>query len=453
MGIFDNMANLSQGDMIALKFFGNMATPPSRIPVPLAYSFAHAGEGIPDYQKQSIDTQMGQLTLDQRKALQPYIMNMYKGMAGNSAPMGVPNSGTNGMMGADPDALAAQSLMAAYASGDQKQVSSVLLSIFEHNPVLAGKIKASQESNTLMKTPQGTYTTVPVGGNSSGSSPMSTSEKSAAPVDLYGADNKPINDGGAITTADDKPILPNMTNLFRPDPTGMPKYKTENTETGVNQTKLFQADDTKANVAFTANAASLQNEQFRLKELADVYKQVQSGTLTAQNPELINKLVAWGVVRDPSQIKDLAGVQNALQSHALQIIQQIKDTNANLGGAPTRTFGSEIQNLQEQGENPGAQPEALWNIIGQARGLVDHHLDMIKGWDSIGGLGNRQANGYTLRPDDYARKFIQHHDITDYKTAAQKNMGPFKGMSGNNSANTKIIDGVTYTKINGVWHQ
>lgn len=231
-------------------------------------------------------------------------------------------------------------------------------------------------------------------------------------------------------SGDGKSIIPFVSSArYAPDPSGMPKYPDAKTETDVNQTKIFQDSDNKANAAITTSASSLQNEQFRLKELAAVYKQVQAGTLTAQNPELINKLVAWGVIKDPSEIKNLAGVQNAMQSHILQIIQQIKDTNANMGGAPTRTFGSEISNLMEKGENAGAQPEALWNIIGQAQGIVSHHLDMVKGWDDIGGLGNRLANGNTLRPEDYARKFIGQHDISDYKAAAQKDMGPFKGMA------------------------
>jgi len=189
----------------------------------------------------------------------------------------------------------------------------------------------------------------------------------------------------------------------------------------------MQEEDLKSNQAFASQLASLQNEQFRLKELANVYKKVQSGTLTAQNPELANKLIAWGVIKDPKEIENVAGVQNAMQNHLLQIIQQIRDVNATLGGQFARTYNSEISNLQEKGENSGAQPEALNTIISQSLGIVNHHIDMVNGWQDLGGLGNRQANGYTLRPDDYATQFMLSHDIEDYKQKAQKEIGAFKG--------------------------
>lgn len=276
-------------------------------------------------------------------------------------------------------------------------------------------------------------------------SPQSMTPTQAKGIqDVFGADadkpSQPVVLSGASDEAsskplagDGKPFLPNQDKLYTPDPSGTPKYNTENSNTGVNQTKIFQEADNKANEAFTSNAQSLEQEKSRINNLVDVYKQVQAGTLTAQNPELANKLVAYGIIKDPAEIKNIAGVQTAMQNHILQVLQQIKDTNANLGGQPTRTFGSEIQNLMDKGaETSAAQPEALWNILSQAQGIVDHHLDMVNGWSQIGGLGNRQANGFTMRPDDYARNFIQSHKIEDYKTNAQKEMGPFKGMPGNN---------------------
>lgn len=280
-----------------------------------------------------------------------------------------------------------------------------------------GERELAKSSNTYSKNPQGNMV-LP-------SQNQAESEQSPQQV------------RGGLAAGDGKPIVPQVKDsFFKPDPSGMPKYPEAKTETDVNQTKIAQADDAKSNSALTSQLSSLQNEQFRLKELTNIYKQVQSGTLMAQNPEFINKLIGWGVIKDPAEVKNVAGVQAALQSHVLQIIQQIKDTNANMGNAPTRTFGSEISSLQEKGEDPGAQPEALWNIIGQAKGIVDHHIDMVNGWDKIGGLGNRLANGNTLRPEDYARQFMLNHDIEDYKSKAQKEMGEFKGMSDNKSASS-----------------
>lgn len=434
MGFFDdpNMAALAA----AAGAFGDGAMP-SRMPIPFGATLGHAASAAfqgagnaQDYQAKSMQNQMAQLGLDRAKTMQPYFMKQI--MGGNTGGMGVPTS--------EADQKFQMAYNLAMMSGKSDDAAKVMQSWAEHNPSLAGQIEAEKNKNTLYKTPQGTY--VKGAQINSGGAPQGGGTLPNGQLDNQYANNQPDKSlydvlntvqpskktEAQIIASDGKPLLPGHSNLFQPDPTGSPRYQTDNTETGVNQTKLFQESDMKANEAFTANASSLQNEQFRLKELADVYKQVQAGTLTAQNPELANKLIAWGVIQNPAQIKDVAGIQNALQSHALQIIQQIKDTNANLGGAPTRTFGSEIQNLQEKGESPSAQPEALWNIIGQAKGIVDHHLDMVKGWDTIGGLGNRQANGYTLRPDDYARKFISSHDITDYKTKAQTDMGPFAGM-------------------------
>lgn len=407
-----------------------------------------------------MQNQMGQLNLQRAQAMQPMVMNQINGMTqGNGMPGAPGNTGGNGTSGGGSPAsgYAAQALMAAYASGNQEQISKAYLSLYEHDPALAGQIKNEQEGNTFFKTPEGGYKKGKdmAGGNnpapSAGQPRMASAGGSINPPattavksqDLSPEDNTETNVMPNVISrfpkADDgKPIISGYPRLAPPDPSGLPQYKEATTDSGVALKKELQTVDIKANETLSAQASSLQNEQFRLKELTDVYKQVQAGTLTAQNPELANKLVAWGVIKNPADIKDLAGVQNALQSHVLQIIQQIKDTNANMGGQPTRTFGSEINALQEKGEDPGAQPEALWNIIGQARGIVDHHLDMVKGWDTIGGLGNRVADGNTLRPDDYTRKFIQSHDITDYKTKAQKEMGPFKGMMGNNGQRTVV---------------
>lgn len=345
----------------------------------------------------------------------------------------------------------------------------------------AGPIKAAETANTPYVTPQGTYQMgSQIAGNGAPanpasspalptslqqgianqarpitkpSAPMSNSNAQAmidtfepkdtgkgGPVDLPGAsDNAPQQ---APMAVDGKPLLPNLTNIPAPDPTGSPKFKTENTKTGVEQTIQDQKDAAEGNKAFATTAQSLGQEKSRLDNLIQVYKDVKSGTLTAQNPELFNKLQALGFKDDPASLKDLAGIQNATQNHILQVIQQIKDTNASAGGgAPTRTFGSEITQLLENGESAKGQPEALWNVIGQAKGVVDHHLDMVNGWQKAGGLGNRLAGGYTMRPDDFATQFTTAHNISDYRDKALKEIGPFKGMPGNNGENRiSIVD-------------
>jgi hypothetical protein len=337
----------------------------------------------------------------------------------------------------------------------------------------AGPLRAAETANTPYQTPQGTYTmgSKIMGGMNTPSPTAATAQPQATVAPPIKTEEAQPDTGNAMPNAipgttpgveksplaaDGKTLLPDLTAIPKPDPSGTPKFNTENTKTGVEQTIQDQKDAAEGNKAFAATAQSLGQEKARLDNLIQVYKDVQSGTLTAQNPEFFNKMAALGFHDDPQSIKDLAGIQNATQNHILQVIQQIKDTNANAGGgAPTRTFGSEISQLLENGESTKGQPEALWNVIGQAKGVVDHHLDMVNGWMTAGGLGNRLAGGYTMRPDDFATKFSTHHNITDYRDRALKDMGPFKGMAGNNNAkpSTKVIDGVTYTNINGVWHQ
>lgn len=328
----------------------------------------------------------------------------------------------------------------------------------------AGPIKAAETQNTPYITPQGTYIMgnkiMGSGTAASDSQPPLAAGNPPAPVIVNGKPQAPANMDDILNAqtapkesnvmpnkvvaapaestpmaADGKPLLPNISKIPAPDPSGTPNFKTENTKTGVEQTIQDQKDAAEGNKAFAATAQSLGQEKARLDNLIQVYKDVKSGTLTAQNPELFNKLAALGFHDDPASVKDLAGIQNATQNHILQVIQQIKDTNSNAGGgAPTRVFGSEISQLLENGESTKGQPEALWNVIGQAKGVVDHHLDMVNGWNKAGGLGNRLAGGYTMRPDDFAQQFSTSHDISDYRDKALKEIGPFKGMAGNNDS-------------------
>lgn len=485
MGMFDN---LSPDAMALMAAAGATATPATRVPVPFGYTFGQGVAALPQgqlnyntMQQQQAQTQgaqlanqKSQLDLQRQQTLQPFQMQAMLGAlgaqpSGNAAtglPAGIsPAGGAPGApggnvpmgmpsMSAPSDSLRDQMIASGRLkfalTGDPTELEKAQQAAYENDPQLAGAKTAAQQASTLFKTANGTYVTgaqlgggtqlsstgmpIPASSTITSNPNMSAQGQKDALNELWGDGNptpgKAAIPSPALTAMDGKPVLPNQTNLFQPDPTGTPKYKTDNTDTGVNQTKIFQEADDKANTAFTSNAQTFQNEQFRLNELSNIYKQVQAGTLTAQNPELANKLAAWGVLPKDG-VNDLAGVQTALQNHALQIIQQIKDTNANLGGTPTRTFGSEIANLQEKGEDPKIQPAALHNIIAEATGVVNNHVDMINGWNAIGGLGNRAANGYTMRPDDFARQFLQNHDISDYKAAAAQQMGPFKGMPGN----------------------
>lgn len=415
-----------------------------------------------------INQQMAELGLEKQQALQPLQIGMMKnamgasGSSGPSAPFGMPQSqGGNGLGGGIDmaDQQFAQAYQLAMASGDLAKAAVVMQSWAEHNPQLAGAVKKQQEMNTFQKTPQGTYE-MPNGGASSFGSPapllppqvqqqsipmpptpaqipqinasqlQPPDQRTAAFMPPKEADKSSAKIPPELMASDGKPVVPNVesSNFYRPDPNGLPKYNTPNTETGVALTKSLQDEDLKANSEMTSNLGSLQKEQYRLKQLGSAYQSVQSGTFLSQYPEVAKGLLAAGLL-DQKDIGNLSAVQKALANQAIQIIQQTKDANANIGGAPTRLFGSEIANMQEKAENPGSTPQANYEVITDAMGLANHAADMAKGWDAIGGLGNRLANGNTLRPADYARKFIESHDPQDYKKAAMESLPAFKGMS------------------------
>lgn len=446
-------------------------------------NYANIGLQGPEYQ-------MKELQLQKQQDLQPMQIALAKsGMSmGQGLMSGMPSPSSNGTLsqqgggqptsgqGSQADAQFAQAyrlaLMSGSQTGDYKTAANVLQSWAEHNPQLAGQIKNEQEKNTLKELPNGQQVmgSTLMGGksNQDGSSAITTPSGQIVNVG-GGSQNIPIPPPSTTIPAqrdaafepqmqnvtannflasDGKPIVPGIQNIskYKPNSSGIPAYNDiPNTKTGVALQTSLQDEDLKANAEMTSNLSGVQKEQYRLKQLADVYQQTQSGTLLAQNPDVAKQLVAWGVINNPSQIHDLSMVQKGLANQAIQVIQMTKDANANLGGAPSRLFGSEINNMQQKAENPSSTPEANYQVITDAMGLANHTADMAKGWDQIGGLGNRLASGSTLRPADYARQFIENHDPQDYKTAAMKSLGEFKGMTGT-GAPTKTD--INYLKSN-----
>lgn len=154
MGIFDNFGNLSQGDQAALAFFGNMATPASRIPVPLGFSVAQAGAGIPksmqEYQtlqKSQMENLMNQLNLGYTQQMMPYRMGAIKEKYGDatgtsntptSAPMGVPNMNNPGNMRPVGASTGFQSF-ATPQDGVDAMTKDLNLKISGLSPAMAGK--------------------------------------------------------------------------------------------------------------------------------------------------------------------------------------------------------------------------------------------------------------------------------------------------------------------------
>ena len=375
------------------------------------------------------------------------MLAMY-GSMNPSAPGGrAPAGGAPGSPAMNP--MAANALRFAMMSRDPKTMASTATSIYENDPTTV----AAKEREKIVQRADGTWgragDLISGSGSPLGVPPMPGAGASSAPpvappsrtpqimpngqpdnVDVPPQNLDDIVDKATPPkAADGKPIIPGMTNLFPPDPSGNPKYNTPNTTPGVKLAEENGTEDNKANLSMTSSITSLKDEQFRLNELAGIYKGFQSGTFTALNPDLISKLQSLGVVSDPSTLKTLGDAQAATETHIMQVLKQIKDANATMEGAPTRTFSSEVSELLDQGPSVKMQPSALYNTLAQAKGVVDYHADMINGWNKIGALGNRVNNGSTLRPNDYARQFTLSHNIEDYKDAVQKQWGPFKGMT------------------------
>lgn len=253
------------------------------------------------------------------------------------------------------------------------------------------------------------------------------------------------------TAMDKKPIIPEATNFdrFKPNPTNQPAWPSlPNTKQGVEQATNNQKAMQSGSQAMATAANNFKNESANLDDLIDTYSKIKSGTLTAQNPELMNKLAGWGVLPKEG-VSDLAGVQRALNTHVLDVLNQMKDQNQSAGGGPpTRLFGSEINAMLEEGANPAIQPEGMFNILSKAKGLTNYGQDMVKGWQQIGGAGNRIAGGDSLLPDDYTQKFIDSHDTKDYVTAARSSIPAFKGMpQASNQSHSITPSGIKYQVI------
>lgn len=335
-----------------------------------------------------------------------------------------------------------------YALAGMPDASKVALSQYEHDPKLAGRTKAEQENNTNFITPEGTY----VKGSQMGSAPapqpapltsvaanaLEPPPAPKAPRDAAFMPDapKPANDD-ALFALDGKPFVPGVEQgMVQPDPSAIPRINatpSSNTKSGVEavnvatkaQTeKIYKGDET-----LTSSLSSLNKEQFRIDELMKLYHATQAGTAMAHLPELTGQLVAAGIIQDPSTIHGLADLQTAAADHIMQIIQQIKDTNSNLGTQPTRTFSSEVSGMIDNGENAKLQPEALYKLLTQAKALTNYQADMVRGWTRIGGTGNRVgAQGYTLAPDTYAQKFMDTHEVGDYLKKIEGETKPFRGM-------------------------
>lgn len=239
------------------------------------------------------------------------------------------------------------------------------------------------------------------------------------------AGSTPAKDGVPLL-ADGKPILPSINLAYKPDPTGMPRYKTENTTTGVNQTKKFQELDAADDQEIGKSATNANQMRSRINDMADALTTGRAGTLVAQDPELANKLIAMGIITNKGIVNDVAQFQRVSADQMVELLNQLR------AAAPgSRIMQAEIKGMADKLADPSQRPEAVQNILAMAQGLGDYNADLSKSWDAIGGLGNRQAEGFTLRPTTFQRQFANGHAIDDYVAKARKDMPALAGTPGN----------------------
>lgn len=238
-----------------------------------------------------------------------------------------------------------------------------------------------------------------------------------------------------LIAADGKPILPNLDKIPPADSSGTPKYNTVNKTTGVNQTKVFQESDDKANDSAATNRNSLTKEGAIIDGIIKELGNVKSGTTLAQYPDAVNRLVGAGLITgdNAKKLSDIQAIRTFLMKDA---ILQLRDQNANLEGNPSRIMQAELSANLEHGLSTNMQPEALYKVLTQAKGMVNYNKNMIDNYQAIGGLGNRVAGGYTKRPMDFFQQWQASHDPADYIANAEKETPPFKGMPGNVDAPT-----------------
>jgi hypothetical protein len=422
-----------------------------------------------------IQQQQAQMGLEQSQAMQPGQLALLKSMygdgtsvpgsmggigAGNGA---VPGSGTGGAL-TMADQLGARALMAAYASKDQKQISTAYLSLYEHNPQLAGAVKAAQEGSDPKQMPDGTYQ---LGGGAFGSpapqgAGVATTPSPPPATAFPSQPTIPASTTPAMATAatqaaqaaiprtaafmppqpqqpapvqppktefvpmDGKPILPGVSDNAPPSPFGQPHFTTPNTTSGVADHNKLRDTAIEQNTELSATGQQTAQMLARLHDMANAAQNGQMGTLIAQDPELAQKAVAAGLITNGKLTNDLAQIQRFSSDQMMEVINQLKMTNSGPGGG--KLMRAEVQGAAEKMADPRQQPQAIHDILAIGEGLGNYNQDMLKSWQAKGGLGNSLNNGDSMLAQDFQARFSTAHDIDDYIAQAKKNMPQFAGM-------------------------
>lgn len=428
------------------------------------------------YQAGDIANQTAGLGLERQKAIQPYQIKMIKDMMGGGAPGSL--MGSAGSTGSPADAMFKQAYMLALSGSDPSKAGAVLQAWAEHSPQLAGAIEKEKQRVSVHEGPNGPYVGYPGGGDISeqppafgsmapppgGSMPsaqlapppasaMLPPVPSAPPVVppsiMNGVSNAPAGQAlGRMVDANGKqaelPTAFDATGGIKADPTGKPAYKIDPfKKTDVEFANKAMETDMKVSDEYSSQLNLYAQAEQRLNTVADAFKKIQSGGLTTQKAEIANTLQGLGI--DPSKynLDDPTSVYNVLHEQGINTLQQLKTMTA---GAGSRITNSEFVRIGDYMNNPNLPPATNLQLLGEAIGAVHYNKGMIEDWNKSGGLGNRLADGYTMRPNDFERKWQLDHKMGDFVDAVKKDIGPLKGMEGNNAPTQAVR---IYHRVNG----
>ncbi len=162
--------------------------------------------------------------------------------------------------------------------------------------------------------------------------------------------------------------------------------------------------------------SGIQAEQ-RFQALADALKATQSGSFATSKGKVAAALRAAGIDLPDSVLGDPAALQIALKESTQGVFSQIKSL---VGG---RVAAQEINLLASASANPDLQPAANAKIIAQAIGAIRYSRDLYQQL-------SQQKN--PTDPDQFEIQFQKDHPLQSYVDAAEKEIGPLKGMEAPN---------------------
>lgn len=435
-------------------------------------------KGAQDYQKENIANQSGQLGLQLQQASQPLQLQTIKDLGNGITPGSLAGSsqgsgqayqglgtGPGGQLTqADQYGLAMlQTAKLSYATTrDPKPLMEAYKSLYEHNPKLAGAVKLEEQGNSVVQSPNGPVMGNQVPGFGSGPSsaygslapqvqptpqpqsmqppqsgqggavPISTSQLQA-PVSL-GSNPQPQPPaqipGNPFAQSSTATSQQPPSTASSADATGMPKYKFDPfSKVSTDQAGEFGKADMKVNDGYSERLQGYAQSEQRLNTVAQALKQVQSGGLATNKAEIANLLQGLGVNIKSLNMDDPAAVYDVLHEQGINTLEQLKSLTSG-----SKITNGEFTRIGQFMNNPNLPPSTNQQLLGEAIGAIHYDKSMIGDWNKMGGLGNRNAGGYTERPNDFERNWQLNNKMIDFVNDAKGQIGPLKGMNQQNAA-------------------